>query len=139
MRGDLEQPVPIKRAIGVLDENFEKMIFAAAVAPPRSVINSRRFIAAIIHVLSENPTTSAACRCFQEVAKKRCAVRLSYQLVHVAARTSRQRQIISASCPRLVVQIATLAGRRATVAQNPTANPIVAAPPRVAVATHYRS
>src|SRR5262249_36992585 len=28
MRGDLEQPVPIKRAIGVLDENFEKIIFA---------------------------------------------------------------------------------------------------------------
>src|SRR5262249_45117615 len=28
MGGDLEQPVPIKRAIGVLDENFEKIIFA---------------------------------------------------------------------------------------------------------------
>src|SRR6516164_3429720 len=28
MRGDLEQPIPIKRAIGVLDQSFEKIIFA---------------------------------------------------------------------------------------------------------------
>ena len=35
--------------------------------------------------------------------------------------------------------IATLAGRRATVAQIPTANPIVVVPPRVAVTTHYLS
>jgi hypothetical protein len=34
--------------------------------------------------------------------------------------------------------VATLAGRRATVVQIPTAHPIVAALPRVAVTTHYR-
>src|SRR5262249_12740281 len=28
MRGDLEQPIPIKRPIGVLGEDFEKIIFA---------------------------------------------------------------------------------------------------------------
>src|SRR5262249_41882174 len=35
--------------------------------------------------------------------------------------------------------VATLAGRRATVVQTPTANPIVVALPRVAVTTHCRS
>jgi hypothetical protein len=34
--------------------------------------------------------------------------------------------------------VATLAGRRATVVQTPTANPIVAALPRAAVTRHYR-
>jgi hypothetical protein len=34
--------------------------------------------------------------------------------------------------------VATLAAPRATVVQTPTANPIVAALPRVAVARHYR-
>src|SRR5262245_15297139 len=34
--------------------------------------------------------------------------------------------------------VATLAGHRATAVQSPTANPIVAALPRVAVTTHYR-
>ena len=35
--------------------------------------------------------------------------------------------------------VATLAGRRATVVQTPTANPIVVALPRVAVTTHCQS
>jgi hypothetical protein len=61
------------------------------------------------------------------------SVRLSYQL---AARTSRQRQIISASCPRLVVVIATLAVLRATVVQTPIATPIVAALARDPVTAH---
>ena len=64
------------------------------------------------------------------------SVRLSYQLFHVAACTSRQRQIISASCPSLVVVIATLAVLRATVVQTPIANPIVAALARDPVTAH---
>jgi hypothetical protein len=50
--------------------------------------------------------------------------------------TSRQWQIITASRPRLVVLIATLAVLRAPVVQTPTANPIVAALARAPVTTH---
>src|SRR5262245_30499756 len=93
---------------------------------------------------SSNPASTVKSRMRANGIPTACLMRylpdpsesVPYQLFHVAARTSRQRQITSASCPRLVVAFATLAVLRATVVQTPTANPIVAALARDPVTTH---